>query len=387
VERLPAPLFFGFAVSSIGGPLALISLYGPGAISPSVSSAGFTTALGALLFAAPLLVWLRYSREIASPGGLFAFVEAAVGRRVALAQGAIWILSYFLYLPYTVAFVVYDLLPVIFPGIVPYRPALELLVPLALVLAVFASLRGTLAVLLLGAALQLALMLVLGGLQLAHVGVPLSSFVPQAGASSIGRGAANVTLLFVCASLPLFLAGEVAGGARTVRISLASSFLVVSAYLVFAAFPLSRSTREVATGTIAGFDLARAYGNRPLAVLVGLVSAASVVGLILAEYVALSRLLHAMLARPVGRSLALVAGAFLAGDALSLIDPDAFYEDLLRPSLVALYLSQLIVFAAYPLFRKRRGRLVPTDLAYSLAACGLMVYGLYTVAANQLGGT
>ena len=59
--------------------------------------------------------------KIASGGGLSAFVEAAVGRRAAVVHGWIWAFAYFLYLPYTVTFVVYDLLPPVFPGLTAYR--------------------------------------------------------------------------------------------------------------------------------------------------------------------------------------------------------------------------------------------------------------------------
>ena len=77
---------------------------------------GLTVLAGAALFAAPLLIWWRYSAEIASDGGLYAFVERAAGRRVALVQGCIWTFSYFLYLPFTVTYLVYDQLPESFPG-------------------------------------------------------------------------------------------------------------------------------------------------------------------------------------------------------------------------------------------------------------------------------
>src|SRR5207237_718051 len=60
----------------------------------------------------------------------------------------------------------------------------------------------------------------------------------------------------------------------------------------------------------------------------------------------------------------------------SLIDPQGFYSSLLKPSLAALWVSQLIVFAVYPLFaRKRRWRTLP---AWTLGAgaSALAVYGL-----------
>jgi hypothetical protein len=46
--------------------------------------------------------------------------------------------------------------------------------------------------------------------------------------------------------------------------------------------------------------------------------------------------------------------------------------------LIALYLSEVIVFAVYPLWRRRRGKLRLYDLVVSAAACALMLYGLYS---------
>ena len=43
---------------------------------------------------------------------------------------------------------------------------------------------------------------------------------------------------------------------------------------------------------------------------------------------------------------------FILADAISLVDPDRFYDDLLKPSLGALFVSQLVVFLAFPRFRR-----------------------------------
>ena len=113
---LPGPLLAGFAFSAIGGPLALTALLFPDAAgAQGISSIGLITVAGVALFAAPMLVWWRYSGEIASSGGLYTFVERAAGRRIALAHGAAWILSYFLYLPFTVTALVARQIPVV-PG-------------------------------------------------------------------------------------------------------------------------------------------------------------------------------------------------------------------------------------------------------------------------------
>src|SRR5207245_11265941 len=87
----------------------------PAALDEGASSACLTVVMATLLFVFPLAIWYRYSERIASSGGLYAFVEAATGPTVARVQAGFWIISYFLYLVYTVPYIFYDLLPVIFP--------------------------------------------------------------------------------------------------------------------------------------------------------------------------------------------------------------------------------------------------------------------------------
>ena len=77
--------FAGVAVTSFGGPLALAALYAPGIVAGSAdASAGLAMVAAAAVFAFPLAIWLRYARQINGAGGLYAFVEAAAGRRVAV---------------------------------------------------------------------------------------------------------------------------------------------------------------------------------------------------------------------------------------------------------------------------------------------------------------
>jgi amino acid transporter len=133
-------------------------------------------------------VWLRYSEEIVSAGGLAAFVEAAVGRRAALVQAAIWSFSYFLYLPYTVSDVVYEMLGDVFPGIEPWRPVLQIALPVAIVAFVLLRVTTVLRVLLFSAVAQLVLVLGLAVLMLQHAGTPASSFTLRAVGRPPGAG-------------------------------------------------------------------------------------------------------------------------------------------------------------------------------------------------------
>jgi hypothetical protein len=351
----PLP-FLGFAIASVGGPLALAWIYLRGA-APSFS---WSVAAGVALAAAPLLVWLRFGDDIASGGGLAAFVEAAAGRRVALAQAAVWSFSYFLYLPYTVIDVAYEQLPGVFPGLQPWRGVLLVALPVATVPFVLFGLRPVLWVLAVSALVQLVLMAVLATDVLAHHGA--AAHAPHA------RGSANVALLFVCGSLPLFLGGETTR--TTVRRSLAIAWLAVGALLV----PI-------------GFALAAAPAYAPvraLAIAFGLGAAISVYGVVVAEYVALSRLLSWATDVPVRRALLAIGVPFVGLDALALTNPDGFDERLLRPSLVALFLSQLAVFAVYPVYRRRHGKLGATDVAIAAIALALMGWGLYRALAHPL---
>jgi amino acid transporter len=366
-RSLPPALFYGLAVASIGGPLALAVIYVPGAAD--MRSAGLVTLLGAALYAVPLLVWVRFSRDVVSPAGLAGFVEAAAGRPLALVQAAVWAFSYFLYLPYTVTDIVYEMLAVVFPGIQPWRPLLEIAIPIAIVALVLLGTLPALRVLAVSAVLQLGILVVLGAAVIHHVGAPASSFTHAHG---LRPGAANIALLFVCGSLPLFLGAEVTGGSRTIRRALPIAAIVAAAYVLFAVFAFSAVDPALRSADLPGYAIAGAYSGRTLAIVVGVGAAASVAGLIVAEYLALSRLLFAFTGIPIRRLATLIAVPFVALDVLSLVDPEWFDEHVLRPSLIALYLSQLIVFAVYPLYRRR-----PVDVALAAIAFALMAWGLW----------
>jgi amino acid transporter len=281
----------------------------------------------------------------------------------------VWAFSYFLYLPYTVTDIVYEMLATVFPGIEPWRPLLEVVIPIAIVALVLLGTLPALRVLAVSAVLQLGILVVLGATVIHHVGAPTASFTHAHG---LRPGAANVALLFVCGSLPLFLGSEVAGGSRTIRRALPVAGIVAAAYVIFAVFAFAAVEPALRSEELPGYAIAGAYSGRTLAIVVGVGAAASVAGLIVAEYLALSRLLFAFTGVPIRRLVGMIAVPFVALDALSLIDPEWFDEHVLRPSLIALYLSQLIVFAVYPLYRRR-----PLDVALGAIAFALMAWGLW----------
>ena len=375
---LPAWAFTAFAVASFGGPLALAASGAPSVVGDAAGSSGLAMLAGAVVFLVPLAIWLRYSREVTSSGGLFAFVEEAAGRRVALVQAAIWIFSYLLYVVYTTVQIVYDLLPSVLPGEGRYQTVLALAIPVALVAVMLAGRAATFLVFGVIAAGQLALAGILDGVTLAHLSTPLSSFGTGAGTQAVAKASAQTSLLYVCGSLPLFLGGELAAPAqRTIRGGLTLAFVATAVVIVLAVAPLASAPGLLSTA-VPGVSVAEQFAGPGLAKAIGIGVAVSTAGVILCEYVALTRLIHHIgrwRIRPIAAAIGVVA---LVAAPISLIDPDGFYNSLLKPSEVALWVSQLIVFAAFPLFAfKRRQRMWPA-LALAVGASAFAVYGIVT---------
>ncbi len=366
--------FLGVALTSFGGPLALAALYAPSIVSGASGSAGFAMAAAIVVFVVPLAIWLRYAKHINSSGGLFAFVEAAVGRRIALVQAGVWILSYLLYLMYTTAQVVFDTLPAVLPGERRYQWLLEIAIPLVLAGVMLAGRRAILIVTGIIGFGQLALAIGLGGATIGTLGFPLISFGTTASTGSLTTAAAQTTLLYICGSLPLFLGGETP--ARTVRRGLVIAYAATALVILAAVAPLAADP-VLARADIPGMAFARTFVSQGFATAIGIGVVVSVCGVMLVEYLALTRLIPVVTSwrrRPVtiGIGVAIVAVA-----PISLIDPDAFYDSLLKISLVALWVSQLLVFAVYPRFvRKIGGRAVPAWILAAVASA-FAIYGIY----------
>jgi hypothetical protein len=381
-QRLTPLSATGFAIASIGGPFALVYQLLPGAIgSAGMPSVGLVLLLALVLFAFPLVVWWRFSGRVTSAGGLYAFVEAAAGRTAARVHGAIWIVSYFLYLPATVTFLVYELLPALAPGLAAYRPAVLLLAPFGFAALVLAPLRISLAPVAAVGVLQLVLLLVLGGLAVGRVGWPLAALAPHGNANAIVRGAPTASLLLLCASLPLYLGAAVHGGGVALRRSITGATAVVGGIALFAAVPLAATAPTLLAGELPAQTLAGAYGGHTLAVTAGAATIASIGTLVFAEYLALGRLVHAATGIRRRNALLGIGAAFLAADALALLGPNRAYDASLRPALAALYLSQFVVFAVYPRFERRRPLAATT---VSAVAAAPLVWGLYLVLGNQI---
>jgi amino acid transporter len=334
------------------------------------------TLLGSVAFAVPLLVWLRYARQIAGAGGLYDYVTAAAGRRVALVQAGLWTASYALYLVYTTDAIVYDTLPTVLPWIKPYQPALEIAIPVVLAAIMLAGRAATIAVLGVLAAGQLVLVATLAGVTIGH-DAPAGSFAVPTPTGDFAKAGAPIALLYVCGSLPLFLGRELRRPHRTIRRRLSAAYLIVAGGVVAAVFPLAANP-AFTSAPIPGVAIAQVFSGRTLAVAIGVGVAVSTAGVMLVEYLALSRLLHAVTARPIRQMVIALAAVLVLSAPLTLINHERIYDDLLKPSLVALWLSQLMVFVVYPRFVARFAKLGLVDVLLAVGASAFAIYGVYT---------
>lgn len=375
--------FLGVTVASLGGPLALAALYVPSILQDTAAQSGVVLVASTVVFALPLVIWVRFARHVSGPAGLTGYVEAAAGRPVALVQAGLWIASYTLYLLYTTASVVYDLLPTVLPGVRPYRSTLEIAIPVVLAGVMLAG--RTVAVAALGAlaATQLGLVGALAWIGFDH-GTAAHAFATHGVTGELSTASGQTALLYICGSLPVFLGGEVRAPTRTIPRGLIGGYLLVVAAVGAAVLPIA-SNPAFTHAAIPGMSIAQVFAGHGLAVAIGVGVAASTVGVMLLEYLALTRLGHAL----TGRSTRMIAGALavaLVGFApLTLIDPERVYNDLLTPSLVLLWLSQLLVFAVYPRFTSRFARRRIVDVPLAATAVAFTIYGVY--ASIQHGGT
>ncbi|GAA5190286.1 hypothetical protein GCM10023322_45090 [Rugosimonospora acidiphila] len=370
------------ALAALGGPLALAALYAPHMVAGLDGSSGFVALAAAVVFAFPIYIWVRYARHSGSGGGLYGYVRAAAGPRVGYAQAGLWLLSYALYLTYTTEYVVYDILTSVFPGIGPARPWLEVAIPILVAGVMLAGARVAIAVTAVIGVAQLALLIVLAVVTLRH-GAQASAFQPVGPHGGLADAAAGIGLLYVCGSLPLYLGGEASRPTRTMPWALMVAYVVTAVAVTVAV--IGYATNPAFTrAEIPGVSVAQVFAGHGLAVAVGVGVAVSVIGVMLVEYLAVTRLTRALTGWSTRTITAVVAVLVVASGPVSLIDPDKFYDTLIRPSLIALWLSQLIGVVVFPWFVRRHGRLRATDVVVTLVAVAILGYGLYGSIAHQI---
>lgn len=335
---------------------------------------------GAAAFTSLIAIWLRFSHDVAGPGGLAAFVEAAAGRRAALVQATVWTGSYALYLLYTGVYIVYDLLPIAVPGMTGARPTLAIVLPIAIGLLLVAGRLPLVAVIGLIAVAQVVLAVALDAVSVGHAATA-PAFTAAAETGQATKASAAVGGLFICGSLPLFLGGDLRDPRRNFARILPAAFVVTVAVTLLAVYPYARHP-SYTHAAIPGMTVVDNESSHWLAVAVGLGVAASVAGLMLIEGLALTRLVNAMTGLSPRRVAFGLTVALAIAAPISLIDPDRFYDELLRPSLILLWVAQLIVVLVFPRFVVRRGLSRARWLPVTAVAAATVGYSLWTSASG-----
>ena len=126
---------------------------------------------------------------------------------------------------------------------------------------------------------------------LTHLATPAASFGASAPAGALATATGQTALLYICGSLPLFLGGELAHPARTIRRGLTAAYLVTAVVIVAAVAPLAADP-AAARAPIPGMAVAEQFAGHGFAVAVGLGVAVSVAGVMLVEYLALQPAPH-----------------------------------------------------------------------------------------------
>lgn len=380
------PYLAGFAIASAGGPFAILGLYFTGAVDMAPRLYLETTALGLGIFVVPWMIWRGYSKSVTSSAGLAGFVAGANAPWLATWQARVWAFSYVLYLPYTVTYLVFYLLPAVARVPPLTSDILELGLPVLLIALGSRKASVITAVLSLSAAVQLIGIAVLVGLVLHRTGgsMPLS-LATASDTPHLLAGASQVASLPVCISLVFYLGGETGVNPQTMRRSLDLAVLVALATLVLSAI-LWANAPAAGAASLPGAALALQFAHSDGKFVAAGLILISVAGLIVAEFAALARLATSFFAWPHRRALFAIAAVFWLGDAVSLVQPYRFYNLTITPSLIALYLSQLPVFLAYPKFRRGPGGVVVTDVLLAAFGCAWVLFNLFTAVAGSLAG-
>ena len=191
---------------------------------------------------------------------------------------------------------------------------LEIAIPVALAGVMIAGRRVTLLVTGALAAGQLAIAGGLGGVTLTHLATPAASFGASAPAGALATATGQTALLYICGSLPLFLGGELARPARTIRRGLTAAYLVTAVVIIAAVAPLAADP-AVTRAPIPGMAVAERFAGHGFAVAVGVGVAVSMAGVMLVEYLALAGSSAAVTSWPLRRIIIAIGAAVVAGRA------------------------------------------------------------------------
>ncbi|TRM95998.1 APC family permease, partial [Sulfolobus sp. B1] len=230
---LPRYLIYAQSLASIA-PLGSASAYLTYAFYSSYASTFIAGILGSLIYFIWVLIGYRYSKIIATTGGIYDFARSASGEMLGKIAGWLYWISYAIYLPSATTYLVGIVIPSEFSFNIVYLSILEIAIPIILTLLLITGIKPPLFYALITSTLEVILIVVLGIKVLSITGLSVKPLHVSVGLSSLMAGALGVGFTLAGGGASFFLGYEAVGKGRSVGLAYIIAYCVASFAVLFA---------------------------------------------------------------------------------------------------------------------------------------------------------
>ncbi|WPX06795.1 APC family permease [Metallosphaera sedula DSM 5348] len=383
-SSLPAYLVFSQSLAAIA-PLSSTAAYLTATLLLAGTSSGIASILGVLMYSLWVYVGYQLSRFFPSEGGTYTFSRHMYPERVATILGWMYWGSYMFYLISTSTYATGVLLPLLGAPISIDR-LMEVVLPSAIVLLMITGIRPPLYYSLVTSLVEIAVIVVLGITVIAHRGLSLVPLTPSAGLSQVLSGAMATSFSIAGGGAAFFLGKEARGKGKTVSKSYLLAFLLASGAIVFSSIYLvtaggsTQGVENLANTGFPGLTVANQYMGESFASAMLLLTVNSLIGSLIAAYVALSRLTFSLLRTDLPKSTLIVGSLFLGinGVIAGLGNLVQWYQYFFLGSLTALFITHASLSLGLPKIRNKLALSLLKSFPGILSAL-LMMVGLYSI--------
>ncbi|MEM3487720.1 MAG: hypothetical protein QW191_05590, partial [Conexivisphaerales archaeon] len=375
------------AISSIA-PLGSVSAYLTFAMTYSLVSTTLAGILGVFIYFIWVIIGYRFSKYIASAGGIYDFARSGGGETVGKMAGWLYWISYAVYLPSSTAYITGIVLTSFFKLSPLIDDLLEFGLAFMLIAFMLSGLRVPFYYALISSTIEGLLITGLGLKVLSVTGLSIAPLALKVPVGSFFSGALGVGFVMVGGGVTFFLGYEAQGRGRTVGRSYVTAYILASALVLFASYfeiagagyTNSGVSHMLSVTEYPGFYLASMYLGQGFALVILIFTISSLIGSALAAYVALARLTHVMMHKNMLISIISVGAFFILLNAVGIAFGNLTWLYLIstEASLVTLYASHAITAFIFPLFTKKINAKKFYDIILAATSVVLMVYGLYS---------
>ncbi|QGA69140.1 APC family permease [Sulfolobus sp. E11-6] len=386
-NTIPPILVYAQSLASIA-PLGSASAYLTYALTYSLSSTVIAGILGALIYFLWVLIGYRYSKVIASTGGTYEFARVGGGELIGRIAGWLYWMSYMIYLPSATTYLASVVLPSEFSLTPMIISVIEVLIPIILTLFLLVGVRPPLFYALVTSTIEVILILVLGVKVLSVTGLSIEPLTLKVQVPDFFQGALGVGFTLAGGGASFFLGYEAIGKGRTVGRGYLISYWVAAIAVIFAAYFEIAAAGYSNVGianllnvtSYPGFYIASKFMGSTFSLIFFIFTANSLIGSVLAAYVALSRLSYSLIRKDMLKSIFVVAIPFTLVNLVASFTGQYLnvYTITTEISLVTLYASHVLVSGVFPSFINKISRLNVLDVLLAIAAVILMGYGVYS---------